>query len=656
MRFPPSLLDEIRARLPVSQVVGRRVNLRRQGREYIGLSPFKVEKSPSFTVNDLKGFYHCFSSGEHGDIFKFVMATEGLTFPEAVERLASEAGVPMPAVSEQVVQAEGVRSRLHEANEAACRLFETALAGAGASAREARAYLDRRGLSGEARKRFRLGFAPDNRSVLKDSLMRAGFTQAELIEAGLLVAGPEIASPYDRFRGRLMIPITDLKARVIAFGGRILDPDGKPKYLNSPETPLFHKGSVLFNAARARQAAHDGAGVLVVEGYMDVIALVEAGFTHAVAPLGTALTENQIGLLWRLAPEPVLCFDGDAAGRKAAWRAVDTVLPLLQPGKSLAFAFMPDGLDPDDLIRQQGAPSMARVLARPDSLIDVLWARERDREPLDTPERRAALEKRVATLAAAIREPAVREQYGRELRQLVRDHNWQAIKSHGTRDGAARDGRRPTAPADWRQRTRNGGQGPADRRSLRPQPAAAPAGDSLRRSLLVVDREDAAGQREALLLKTLVSHPWLAEHYAEEMAILALRSPQLARLRDAILETASQSPLDSVGLASHLRKSGLGDALQMVDRALTHKSDTFAEPDASHQDADFGFRHTLARHQRSAIAEQIRSVERIYFDEESEQAFAQLKDLQARLAELSRTESSEDPPAAGRSAGSSPGR
>ena len=352
MRFPPSLLDEIRARLPVSQVVGRRVKLKRQGREYVGLSPFKQEKTPSFTVNDQKGFYHCFASGEHGDIFTFLMKAEGLGFPEAVERLAREAGVEMPKSSPQAVAQEALSERLRKITEASCVFFQKALSGA--EGREARAYLDRRGLSAEDIERFRLGYAPAGRHQLKEHLAAKGFAQEDMAVAGMLIAGDDIPVSYDRFRHRLIFPIADLRGEVIAFGGRALGDDQQPKYLNSPETPLFHKGAVLFNAAAARKAAHERGGVIVAEGYMDVIALTRAGFPNAVAPLGTALTPHQLALLWRMADEPLLCFDGDSAGLKAAYRAVETALPHLKPGKSLRFAFLPKGQDPDDLVQTRG--------------------------------------------------------------------------------------------------------------------------------------------------------------------------------------------------------------------------------------------------------------------------------------------------------------
>ena len=390
MRFSPNFLDEIRARLSVSQVVGRKVALKKAGREFRGLSPFKAEKSPSFFVNDQKGFYHCFASGEHGDIFTFLMKTEGLEFPEAVERLAAEAGVPMPKAVERNVEQEDQRERLYRLLEASAIFFEESLrAGIG---NEARRYVEKRGLARETIQSFRLGFAPNSRSALESYLKTKGFSAADMATAGMLIAGDDIPEPYDRFRNRVMFPILDLKGRVIAFGGRALDKDAQAKYLNSPETPLFHKGHILFNAARARTAAHEKNRVIVVEGYMDVVALAEAGFTESVAPLGTALTEDQLKLLWRFAPEPVFASTATApVARQPIERS-----KLLCLGSSQVSAWLlpscQNGLDPDDLVRQQGADAMSEVLEKTRPLIDVLWDRELRAQPTGTPEQRAALE------------------------------------------------------------------------------------------------------------------------------------------------------------------------------------------------------------------------------------------------------------------------
>ena len=394
MRFPPSFLDDIKARLPVSDVVRRRVKLMKSGREWKGLSPFGSEKTPSFFVNDQKMAWFDFSSGKNGNIFDFVMATEGLSFPETVERLAQDAGLALPARSADSERQEQRRAGLHEVLEAAAAFFEAQLR----SERGARgkAYLASRGIGLDLQKEFRLGFALGERHALRDALAAKGATVETMIEAGLLVHGDDIPVPYDRFRDRVMFPIADRGGKVIAFGGRALDKDAPAKYLNSPETPLFHKGAVLYNHHRARKAAHDKGRVIAVEGYIDVIAMHGAGFPEAVAGLGTALTPEQGGLLWSMAAEPILCFDGDKAGRKAALRAADMALPLIGPGRTFAFALLPEGQDPDEMLRAAGPAAVEEALRGALPLVDLLWTRATDGRSLATPEQRAALERELS--------------------------------------------------------------------------------------------------------------------------------------------------------------------------------------------------------------------------------------------------------------------
>src|SRR5262247_1661931 len=507
MRFPPSLLDEIRARLPVSQVVQRRVSLKRAGRELKGLSPFKQEKTPSFFVNDHKGSWFDFSSGQNGDIFKFVMLTEGLSFPEAVERLAEQAGIALPQISGPEAVRLDERSRLYALMEACCRFFEAQLAtGLGASARS---YLARRGLAADAIARFRLGYAPNSRSALKEHLAKAGYSGAEMALAGMQISGEDIPVAYDRFRHRVMFPIGDLKGRIIAFGGRALEQDVAVQYRHSPDTPLFHKGAVLFNAANARRPAFDKRQLIVVEGYMDVIALAEAGFQETVAPLGTALTQDQLQLLWRLAPSPVLAFDGDAAGRNAAYRAVETVLPHLKPGHSVEFAFLPDGFDPDELVRQHGTAAFKEVLKKTRPLFDVLIEREERRGETATPEQRAAFDDRLKALVQRIADRGVREHYERELRAIL----WartakltRAIAGRDNRAGSFSGKRRNNAQLDWRIAARA-----MERSRLGAAPRAAALSQAPVRSNELAERSLPVPTREALLLIALLNHPWLLE-------------------------------------------------------------------------------------------------------------------------------------------------
>src|SRR4051794_28885456 len=417
MRFSPQFLDELRARLPVSDVVGRRVKLRKAGREWKGLSPFNKEKTPSFFVNDQKMAWFDFSSGKNGNIFDFVMATEGLSFPEAVERLAAQAGMPLPVVSQDEEARDRRRKTLNDIVELAAQFFQTTLASRNGA--KARGYLADRGLDPATQIKFRLGYAPAERFALKEHLGNQGIPVEDMVEAGMLVAGDDIPVPYDRFRDRVMFPITDLRGRVIAFGGRALEKDVPAKYLNSPETPLFHKGANLYNGAAARQATHDGARLIVVEGYVDVIAMVSAGYPATVAPLGTALTEDQLTLLWKMSDEPVLCFDGDGAGRRAAYRALDLALPQVKPGKTVAFALLPDGQDPDDLVRSGGREAVAEVIGAARSLSDTLWMRETEGGGFDTPERRAALDHRIAEVTNVIADPSVRKYYRQDLETRI---------------------------------------------------------------------------------------------------------------------------------------------------------------------------------------------------------------------------------------------
>ncbi len=630
MRFDQSFLDEIRARLPVSQVVSKRVKLKKQGREYIGLSPFKQEKTPSFTVNDQKGFYHCFASGEHGDIFKFLQVTEGLAFPESVERLADEAGLEMPKASSGEEQREKGRDRLREVMEVACLFFESALKDVpGSSARD---YLRERGVTAETRDAFRIGYGGRGRHGLKEHLASKGFGAEEMAEAGVIISGEDIAVSYDRFRMRLIFPIRDHRGRVIAFGGRALSANVKAKYVNSPETPLFHKGHVLFNLGGARQAAYEREQIIVVEGYMDVIALTQAGFPNAVAPLGTALTEDQMKLLWRMVPEPVLCFDGDEAGRKAAYRAVDTALPLLEPGKSLKFTFMPGGQDPDDLIREQGAGAFAALIEKSRALAGVLWAREVGGGDFSTPERRAALEDRLAELLKQIKAKRVRRHYGDDIAERLKK-----LWNKGAPDAPAYQPGRGSRPQRFDKRGMRGGF-PTQRQ----QPwEYGGASESLKRSALVSGRSEIA-TREALIVHTLLNHPWLLEAYPEEIAHLSFKNRRLAGLRDEMLNLMSgDKALDFDAFHTQLNRSESGAVVAQVERAITHKSDWFAEPGASRSDVETGWRQILALHRKSVeLGRELEAAQRAFDDEESESAEKRLFDIRKQLSNLDGMEAS----------------
>jgi DNA primase len=411
MAITPQWKDELRARITLSTLVQRSVKLTRAGREWKGCCPFHDENTPSFYVNDQKQFYHCFGCGAHGDAISWMVDQQGLPFMDAVKELAAMAGMEVPAPDPAMAKRAEQRASLIDVTEAAQTFFVESLAGAGGKA--ARDYLERRGFSPAVMREFGFGWAPDDRQALPRAL--PGFGEDMLEGAGMRAAN-EAGERYDRFRGRVMLPIQDQRGRVIAFGGRILDKrEGVAKYLNSPDTELFDKGRTLYNLHRAAPAARQSGRVVVVEGYMDVIALAQAGISDAVAPLGTALTEMQLELLWRMTDAPVLCFDGDAAGQRAAMRAIARALPLLAPTRSLGIVRLPAGLDPDDLIRQQGKAAMERLLAAPSPLIDTLWEAERDAQPLATPEAKAGLKARLMAHVETIADPEIKSLYRREL-------------------------------------------------------------------------------------------------------------------------------------------------------------------------------------------------------------------------------------------------
>ncbi|SIQ30065.1 DNA primase [Bosea sp. TND4EK4] len=620
MKFPPSILEEIKARLPVSAVVGKRVRLQKSGREWKGLSPFNAEKTPSFFVNDQKASFFDFSSGKNGDIFKFVMETEGLSFPEAVEKLAGEAGVTLPKISQEAQVQEERRKGLHEVVELAAQFFEAQLTGERGAA--ARRYLSTRGLDGEARTRFRLGYGPADRFALRDHLAAKGVPAELMMEAGLLVHGEEIAVPYDRFRDRIMFPIHDVRGRVIAFGGRAMSAEVSAKYLNSPETPLFHKGSLLFNHHNARKAAHDTGQVIVVEGYVDVIAMALSGFPQTVAPLGTALTEDQLGLLWRMADEPVICLDGDKAGRKAASRAIDLALPLLEPGKSLSFALLPDGQDPDDLARSGGKSAIAEVLAAARPLADMLWQREVEAGPLDTPERRAAFERRLKEPLGQIRDEATRRHYRREMDERLAQLFASAAPARPERgNGGFQRGKGSFS---------GGGRGGSFRQV--PPWLAGPlrASSALTQSRMIA-RVRGEDQREAFILLALASHPELILRCLDDIAELSLDGPAAERVRQALLDAVDES-LDRERLAERLAQPRVREAYSQL-LAVTGPAERLKLAQGADPESVFDSIHqAVVLHQRArTLNSELRAAERALADEATEANFAWIKDVKARL-------------------------
>jgi DNA primase len=618
MAFPPGFLDELRARLSLSDVVGRKVSLkRRSGAEYAGLCPFHNEKTPSFTVNDKKGFFHCFGCGAHGDAVGFVMKTEGLSFPEAVEKLAREVNLPVPrATPAERERAERVGT-LQQVVEEAVRWFQKQLRLP--VGRQGLDYLRGRGLEESVIDDFRLGFAPDSRDGLLAHLKRENVPLEKILEAGLAIQ-PEDSTrePYDRFRGRVMFPIADRRGRAIAFGGRVMGA-GEPKYLNSPETPLFHKGANLYCLDRAREAATKDQPVIVAEGYMDVIALHGAGFTGAVAPLGTALTEGQLAELWKLADEPFLCFDGDNAGRRAAARAAERALPLLRAGKSLRFLSLPAGEDPDSLIRTRGVDAMRRSLDLARPLVDVVWNMETEGKPADTPERRASLQRAVERRVAEIADPVVRDFYWTEMRSRL---------AHL---------RRPEG-SGWRAGPRRPFRG-----GLGQEPAPFAAGAAARRAGTDLD----GSRQERALLGALLERPALLHVLAEDLAALPIASPELGRLRSGLLDAlsmvsggvdpaaeeavaeASGPPLEAQLIEQHLQRSGL-DRLAAGARAKAREA---FRDDLADAEGWVGQWRRMARHlcQLTADPEELKRAEEALAEDMSEENLRRLQAILDRM-------------------------
>ena len=563
MAFPPQFLDELRARASLVGVVSRRVKLVKKGREFHGLCPFHNEKTPSFTVNEDKGFFHCFGCGAHGDAIGFEMRAHHLSFTEAVERLAAECGLEVPKATPEERRIEARRASFHDAMEAACQFFEKQLRGP--AGKEGLAYLRGRGLSDATIARFRLGWAPESREALKKALMSESCPESLLAEVGLLKKPDGDGASFDFFRGRVMFPVADRRGRVIAFGARTLG-DGQPKYLNSPDTPLFHKGATLYGLAHARETAREKNLVMAAEGYMDVIALHQAGFTFAVAPLGTALTEAQIEEMWRLADEPILCFDGDNAGQRAMARAAERGLPILKPGKSLRFAALPAPEDPDSLIKAKGPAAMQAVLDAAQGLFDVTWRLATGNRPLDTPERRAALEKELKDKAFSIADETVRYQYLQAFRDKMRALNRPAW-TPSAKSGHAGSGRR----AEFKRRPGDPPlRGPDGRLpgAGKPPPPAADDSRWLRRA-------------EAKLLALLVWHPPLLEQVFEPLGETGFSDKSLDNLRRGILKHLQiVRDLDSDQLRAHLSADGLDtglDALMDSDEFKIGRPETITE-------------------------------------------------------------------------------
>ncbi len=620
MTLSPQFLDELRARTLLSGLIGRTTKLTKAGREFKGCCPFHHEKTPSFYVNDDKGFYHCFGCSAHGDAIRWMTDQQGLPFMDAVKELAQAAGLELPAMDRQSAEKAERAKSLHDVMQAAADWFAAQLGGLDGG--DARALLERRGVSDKTARAFGFGYAPDSRGRLRTALKEFG--DAMLVEAGLLIQ-VEGKEPYDRFRGRLMIPIRDARARVIAFGGRIIG-EGEPKYLNSPDTPLFDKGRTLYNIDRAPAAVRKTARALVVEGYMDVVALAQAGIGDALAPLGTALTEHQLERLWRMVDVPILCLDGDGAGQKAALRAAHRALPLLQPGRSLAFVTLPAGQDPDDLVRARGAPAMEALIRDAQPLVERLWQTELAAEPLDTPERRAGLKRRLADLAQTVAEPSVRSEYQAEFRRRF--------------DAQFTPQRKPFLPL--------GRRGPIRRPDAGGWQPIGPVGEE-------VKQVRAAGIDRVLakaVLAGLIRHPAEIARHMEVLGSLKLGAKDaggaLGRLFEAVVDLALEDNLlDSGRLLTILAKSGFDSVASDLLRADTMPytfTQRTADPVSARADLDEAIAILVARPEVDAmLADATSAMQARFTDEAFERQVALVKEKQAlelRLANL--VQSNED--------------
>jgi len=645
MRFTPQFLDELRARLPVSEVVGRRVKLRKAGREWKGLSPFNKEKTPSFFVNDAKAMWFDFSSQKNGNIFDFLMLTEGVSFPEAVERLAQQAGVPMPAYSPEAEAREERRKTLHDIVEMAAKFFESTLASRNGA--RGRGYLADRGLTSATQLKFRLGYATAEQYALKEHLGAAKIPVEDMIEAGLVVGGEDIPVPYDRFRDRVMFPISDWRGRVIAFGGRALEKEVSAKYLNSPETPLFQKGATLYNIAAARKAAHDGARVIAVEGYIDVIAMVTAGFEATVAPLGTALTADQLALMWRLNDEPILCFDGDGAGRRAAYRAIDVALPLIKPGKSLKFAALPDGQDPDDLARSGGRDAIEDVLGAARPLAAMLWQRESEQGGFDTPERRAALEARLGEVTGTIADETVRRYYRQDFSARLRQQF--APQNVSSKDFAARrQNFGGTAFGNTRRFTGAPSRPLSPKAAFRADETYVAASPHLATSPVHRGHRAAIPRGEALILLAAINHPWLLHDHMEELAEAEFRHADTQKLKSALIDVfahhsagdfSHEGEADRAALVAELERAGFAALLIRIERSITTPSVWGARADAGKDDVLATWKQLVALHRQwHSLTRELKDAELALGQDNSEANYTRLLDVKARLSTLDGTE------------------
>ncbi len=613
MNFAPEFLDEIRSRIRVSEIVGKRIKLLKRGNEFLAVCPFHNDTKPSLSIVDDKNFYHCFACGAHGDIIKFTMETEGLNFPETVEKLAAIAGLEMPSQTPEMRLREKRRKTLKDVNEEACKFYEELLWSS--VGQDGLFYLKNRGLSENVIKKYRLGFSLGGRHSLKDAMRQKGIDLSLLAEAGLVRVSEQNREHYDYFRNRVMFPISDRRGQVIAFGARTIG-ESQPKYLNSPETPLFQKGRILYGISQARESSSQQKKIIVTEGYMDVIALAEAGIANAVAPLGTALTEDQINELWRLGKEPFICFDGDEAGLRAAVRAADRALPILKPGHSLCFSMLPPGEDPDDLIKRLGIEAFKDVLTRSISLADFIWDQEFRKRQTNTPERLADFFKRIRGKVKEISDRGVQEAYKDYTEQKIRQ-----VREH-------LNGFKNTT---WGKKS-NSGYKEWNRRDL------LDSGSSKINTSNVM-----AMRQKQTILAAFINHPGLIEDFGEALGYLDFVDPFLDKLRLDILDITSMAQgLEVRDIQDHLSQRGYDKEVGGILNSSVLRHAAFARSNASEALAKSGVRELLARIGKYQLEEQLSAAQKVVEEEFNEINWNRLTSLRAALVAVNDSSNVED--------------
>lgn len=566
--IPSSFVEQVQTRIRVSEVIARRLNVQRKGREFVAICPFHNDTKPSLTINDEKGFYHCFACGAHGTAIDFLKNYEGLSFVEAVERLAGHLGMQVPKASPMEAKKAAQKKDLYDVMDHVCRYFQQQLYSL--PGQEALQILHKRGLSDDTIKAFRLGFAPSASGHFMQAMDKQGISQQQLIDTGMLITVDEgDREPYPRFRGRIMFPIFDIHGRCIAFGGRIIG-EGEPKYLNSPETILFHKGHVLFAYHQASVSVRKTGQFFVGEGYMDVIAMHQAGFDGAVAPLGTAITESQLALLWRNCREPILCFDGDVAGQKAAMRACQRALPMLKPSYGLRFAMMPKNEDPDSVIQKQGAETLKQIFAQSLSVSEYLWQHITQLHQNNTPEENARIDGEIIAICQQIKDPIIRE----HMTNFLRGRFWKKL-------GFSMPS--VVEPAKI-----------ANRFDQKTQQYGKKANKTI-----INDNEtkkysiDRKKQQEQILLLTIIAHPKLITYVEDRLISAKFQHHMHEQLRQEILDILSDYVIDEYEeLAKELNARGQQTVLQSLRIAFDQNFGriyTFINPASSLQEVKRGW-------------------------------------------------------------------